>query len=44
VFSLFGINVPIPGQHSAVAFWLIVLLTMGSMVGILYWLVKQRWL
>lgn len=44
VFSLFGINVPVPGAHSPMAFWLIVVLTMASMIGILYWLVRHRWL
>jgi magnesium transporter len=44
VFSLFGINVPIPGQHSFLAFWLIVGLTAAAVVGTLYWLVRARWL
>jgi magnesium transporter len=44
IFSLFGINVPIPGQHSAAAFWVIILSTLVAMVGALYWLLRQRWL
>jgi magnesium transporter len=44
VFSLFGINVPIPGQHSFWAFWWIVILTGAAVGGVLYWLVRQRWL
>lgn len=44
VFSLFGINVPVPGAHSPLAFWIIAFLTMTTVIGVLFWLLKRRWL
>jgi magnesium transporter len=44
VFSLFGVNVPVPGAHSHVAFYVLTVLTLGIMAGVLYYLYKKRWL
>jgi magnesium transporter len=44
VFSLFGINVPIPGQHDPWAFAVIVGLTIVAMGAIMYYLGRKRWL
>ena len=44
VFSLWGINVPVPGQDNLYAFAVITVSTIVAMVAILYWLYKKRWL
>ena len=44
VFSLWGVNVPVPGNHSPMAFAVLVLGTLAAMVLILYVLLKKRWL
>jgi magnesium transporter len=44
VFSLFGINVPVPGAHTAWAFYVLTAATFIIMGGVLYYLYKKRWL
>ncbi len=44
VFSLFGVNVPVPGAHSPVAFGLLCGGTLVAMGLILWWLWRRRWL
>jgi magnesium transporter len=44
VFSLWGINVPVPGADNPLAFAIITVSTIVAMVAILYWLYKKRWL
>jgi magnesium transporter len=44
VFSLFGINVPVPGAHSHWAFAAIAGITIGIMGGILYYMYRKHWL
>jgi magnesium transporter len=44
VFSLFGVNVPVPGAHNQYAFALLTGLTLVVIVAVLYWLYKKRWL
>jgi magnesium transporter len=44
VFSLFGINVPVPGANDSHAFILIAASTLVVMIVILYWLYRRRWL
>ncbi len=44
IFSALGMNVPVPGSESRLAFTLIVIFTLSVMAGILYWLYRRRWL
>jgi magnesium transporter len=44
VFSLFGINVPVPGAHSPWAFVVIAGSTLLVMGGILYFMHRKRWM
>lgn len=44
VFSLFGINVPVPGSHNPHAFALLTIGTLVLMIAALYWLYRRRWL
>jgi len=44
VFSLFGMNVPLPYQRSPWTTVWVLGLTFGLMGGVLYYLVKKRWL
>jgi len=44
VFSLWGINVPVPGADNQYAFEILSFSTIMAMVAILYWLYKKRWL
>jgi len=44
VFSLFGMNVPLPDQHSPWMTVWILGLTFALMAGVLYFLVRKRWL
>lgn len=44
VFSLWGVNVPVPGAHNPEAFGVLVLGTVIAMGVILYVLLKKRWL
>lgn len=44
VFSLFGINVPVPGSHNPHAFALLTIGTLVVMIAALYWLYRRRWL
>jgi magnesium transporter len=44
VFSLYGTNVPLPGQHDPHAFFWLTAGTMIIMAAILYFLYKKRWL
>jgi magnesium transporter len=44
VFSLWGVNVPVPGAHSSHAFAILASLTLLTMVGVLVWLYRRRWL
>jgi magnesium transporter len=44
IFSLFGINVPIPEQQSSAAFAVITIGTLGVMILAVYWLYRRRWL
>jgi len=44
IFSLFGINVPIPSQSSPYAFAVITIGTLVFMILALYWLYRRRWL
>lgn len=44
VFSLWGMNVPVPGQHSAYSFVLIATSTLLIIAALLYWLLRRRWL
>jgi magnesium transporter len=44
VFSLFGVNVPVPGAQSPYAFAYLSLGTMIAIVGVLYWLYRRHWL
>jgi magnesium transporter len=44
VFSLWAINVPVPGADNPLAFAIITVSTIVAMVAILYWLYKKSWL
>src|SRR5918912_464593 len=44
VFSLWGINVPVPGENNPYAFAILSFSTIATMVAILYGLYKKRWL
>jgi len=44
VFSLFGMNVPLPDQRNPWTTVWVLGLTFGLMAGVLYYLVKKRWL
>jgi magnesium transporter len=44
VFSLWGVNVPVPGAHDKFAFGILVLSTLALMGTILYFLYRKRWL
>lgn len=44
IFSLFGVNLPVPGAHNPLAFGILTLLTLLAMGGVLYWLYRRRWL
>jgi magnesium transporter len=44
VFSLFGVNVPVPGAHYRYAFAILTGVTLAVIVAVLYWLYKKRWL
>lgn len=44
VFSLWGVNVPVPGTHSRFAFVELVAFTLIAMGALLYVLYKKRWL
>ena len=44
VFSLWGVNVPVPGAGNPHAFAFLTGITLLAMGGILYWLYRKRWL
>lgn len=44
VFSLWGMNVPVPGQDSVFAFGLIAVATATLIIGVLFWLYRRHWL
>ena len=44
VFSLWGVNVPVPGRQDPYAFAILSAVTVLAMVAVLYWLYKRRWL
>ena len=44
VFSLWGVNVPVPGAHNPYAFAIITLSTLATIGVILYALFRRRWL
>ena len=44
VFSLWGINVPVPGADNQYSFAILSFSMIAAMVAILYWLYKKRWL
>jgi len=44
IFSLWGVNVPVPGAGNPHAFAVLALGTLVGIVGVLYWLYRQRWL
>jgi magnesium transporter len=44
VFSLFGMNVPVPGTDNPYAFGIIALGTMAACIGVIYLLYRRRWL
>jgi magnesium transporter len=44
VFSLFGINVPVPGADNPYAFAFIAGITVLAVAGLFYWLYRRRWL
>jgi len=44
IFSLYGVNVPVPGAHDPHAFALLTVGTLVLIIGALYWLYRRRWL
>lgn len=44
VFSLFGVNLEIPGEHGHYSFVILTVVTLVVMVGAIYVLYKRRWL
>jgi magnesium transporter len=44
VFSLWGANVPVPGENNKYAFAILAISTLVAMAAILYGLYKKRWL
>ncbi len=44
VFSLWGVNVPVPGAHDPHAFAVLSLGTLGTIAVVLYWLYRRNWL
>jgi magnesium transporter len=44
IFSLFGVNVPVPGGSNSYAFAILAASTILIMAAALYWLYRRRWL